>query len=184
MPTPHDEDGGSRAQRARETAGLARFRDAQASRRDGFESALEEMRVGRKRGHWIWYVFPQLRGLGTSDAARTYAIDGQLEATAYLRDPDLRARYLAVSQAVADQLRAGRPLVALMGSDTDARKLVSSLTLFGHVATALHKAEGLDAYGRVASVADEVLTVAAAEGYLPCAYTLGHASCRCSGTAT
>lgn len=153
-------------------AGLDRFRDAQDSPYDGFESALDEVRTGGKSGHWIWYVFPQISGLGTSGASKTFAIDGQVEAMEFLRDSDLRSRYLTISQAVAEQLRAGRPLRALMGSDIDTKKLVSSLTLFGHVAKQLHEAEGVGAYSSVAIVADEVLALAATQGYPPCAYTL------------
>ena len=113
---------------------LDRFRDAQNSSDAGFESALDELRRGRKSGHWIWYIFPQIAGLGTSDAARTFALEGEEEAAEFLRDTELRSRLLTIASAVADQLRTGRTqsLRALMGSDIDARKVVSSLTLFGH----------------------------------------------------
>jgi uncharacterized protein (DUF1810 family) len=110
--------------------------------------------------------------LGTSGASKTFAIDGQVEAMEFLRDSDLRSRYLTITEAVAEQLRAGRPLRVLMGSDIDSKKLVSSLTLFGHVAKQLHDAEGVGAYSSVATVADEVLALAATQGYPPCAYTL------------
>ena len=153
-------------------AGLDRFRDAQNFSYDGFASALDEVRTGRKSGHWIWYVFPQISGLGTSENAQRFAIDGEMEAVQFLRDPELRSRYLTIAQAVADQLRLGRPLAALMGSDIDAKKLVSSLTLFAHVARKLYDTEGIDAYSSVANVADEILTVAATQGYPPCARTL------------
>jgi hypothetical protein len=59
-----------------------------------------------------------------------------------------------------------------MGSDIDAKKVVSSLTLFGPVAKKLHEVEGVDAYSSIAKVADEVLAVAASQGYPPCSYTL------------
>jgi len=90
----------------------------------------------------------------------------------FLRDPELRSRYLAIAQAVAEQLRSGKSLRALMASDIDARKVVSSLTLFRHVARKLFEAEGTAAYSSVADVADDVLAAAAAQGYPPCAYTL------------
>jgi len=130
------------------------------------------MRTGAKRGHWIWYVFPQVSGLGYSDASKTFAIDGEDEAEEFLRDSDLRSRFLAIAQAVHEQLKAGRDLRALMGSRIDAQKVVSSLTLFGHVAKKLHETEGLEAYRSVATVADEVLSLAATQGYPPCAFTL------------
>ena len=153
---------------------LERFREAQNSPHSGFESALGEIRSGAKTGHWIWYVFPQISGLGTSSLARTFAIEGEEEAAEFLRDSELRSRLLTITTAVAEQLRPGRArsLTALMGSDIDARKIVSSLTLFGHVARKLHQREGSDAYESLATVADEVLAAAAAQGSPACAYTL------------
>ena len=122
----------------------------------------------------MWYVFPQLDGLGTSHLAQTFAIDGETEAEEFLRADDLRSRLIAITQAVAEQLtgRPARSLRDLMGSDLDARKLVSSLTLFGNVARSLSEADGFEAFHAMASAADEVLAAAAAEGYPPCAYTL------------
>ena len=154
---------------------LDRFRDAQNSSSSGFEAALGEIRAGGKRGHWIWYVFPQLRGLGSSGSSSMFGIDGEREAVEYLRDPELRSRLITIATAVMDQLRpeGTRSLRALMGSDLDARKLVSSMTLFGHVARKLHEADGLDAYNSMATLADTVLAEAARQGYPPCAYTLG-----------
>jgi uncharacterized protein (DUF1810 family) len=153
---------------------LDRFRTAQDDPDAGFETALEEIRTGGKRGHWIWYVFPQLAGLGGSSVSQFYAVGGAGEAMRYLRDPVLRSRLLAISTAVAAQLQGGRGLSlrALMGSNVDALKLVSSLTLFGRVARQLHAAQGLEVYERLASVAEEVLGVAEAQGYPPCGYTL------------
>jgi uncharacterized protein (DUF1810 family) len=153
---------------------LERFREAQNSSNAGFESALKELRTGGKTGHWIWYIFPQIDGLGTSGPSQTFAINGEEEAVEFLRDSELRSRLLTISDAAAEQLRTGRAksLRALMGSDIDAKKVVSSLTLFGAVAKKLHEVEGVDAYSSIARVADEVLTVAASQGYPPCSYTL------------
>ena len=152
---------------------LDRFRAAQDVPGSGFDQALQEIRAGAKTGHWIWYVFPQLAGLGGSAMSRTFAIADVAEAEAYLRDPVLRARLLTITAAVAEQVTTrGRPLRALMGSEIDARKLVSSLTLFVHVARRLHHAEGLDAYAALVGAADAVLARAADEGYPPCAFTL------------
>lgn len=153
---------------------LERFRGAQDSPVDGFVAALAEIRSGGKRGHWIWYVFPQLEGLGTSAQARRFAIAGEDEAAAYLHDPELRSRLLAITNAVLEALRGGRArsLRALMGSEIDAVKVVSSLTLFRHVASALHARHRADEYAAVARAADAVLAIAAAEGHRPCAYTL------------
>jgi uncharacterized protein (DUF1810 family) len=153
---------------------LERFRDAQNDPHAGFQSALDELRRGGKRGHWIWYVFPQLDGLGSSARSQRFALGGEQEAAAFLRDVELRSRYLAVASAVAEQLRA-HPAVslrALMGSEIDALKLVSSLTLFRHVARTLHAHDPRPGYAGIVRSADEVLARAAGEGYPPCARTL------------
>jgi uncharacterized protein (DUF1810 family) len=152
---------------------LDRFRDAQNSSGAGFESALDELRTGGKKGHWIWYIFPQISGLGTSGPSRIFAIDGEEEAVEFLRDSELRSRLLTIANALAEQLGKGnaKSLRALMGSEIDARKVVSSLTLFGRVARMLER-EGDEAFGSIANVADKVLAVAASQGYPPCAYTL------------
>src|SRR5438874_13050014 len=109
---------------------LERFHEAQAEHSAGYDTALAEIRAGGKRSHWIWYIFPQIEGLGRSSMARDYAIRDLDEACAYLRDPLLRARYEEIVAAVSEQLVRGLRLEALMGSRIDALKLVSSLTLF------------------------------------------------------
>ena len=150
---------------------LTRFVEAQS---DGeYETALAEMKAGRKDSHWIWYVFPQLFGMGHSGASRTYGLDGVEEAEEYLRDPLLRSRLLTIASAVAEQLASKRvTLLHLMGSSIDATKLVSSMTLFQHVAKRLHDAEGLDEYASLESAAKTILARAATEGYPPCQFTL------------
>ena len=150
-------------------ARLERFVDAQAG--GEFESALSEMKAGQKRTHWIWYVFPQLAGLGTSHMSQTYAIRDLEEAVAYLRHPVLGGRLLEITTAVAGQLRTGVAVDRLMGSSIDAAKLVSSLTLFGRVARSLSASPG-DPHAAFADLADEILTAAAAQGYPECGHTL------------
>jgi len=165
---------------------LDRFRVAQNQAHTGFLSALAEIQAGAKRGHWIWYVFPQLDGLGASSASRTFAIDGPAEAAEYLRDPELRSRLSIILKAVVLRLKSGNhtTLRALMGSDIDVRKLVSSLTLFGCVARQLQlgqikeadiqsgESRVGDAYSSVVRLAEEILAAADAEGYAACTYTL------------
>jgi uncharacterized protein (DUF1810 family) len=151
---------------------LERFKRAHADSIAGFESALAELRAGRKRGHWIWYVFPQLAGLGSSSQSRTYGIDGLAEAILYLRDPVLSSRLLAASTAVAEQVRNGISLETLMGSSIDVLKLVSSLTLFEAAAGRLCGSEGGEAHASLGTIADEILSAAFAEGYPRCQYTL------------
>jgi uncharacterized protein (DUF1810 family) len=154
---------------------MERFRQAQDAPDGGFDAALEELRAGAKSGHWIWYVFPQIDGLGTSGMAQAFALRGEAEAIEFLRDPELRSRLLTIAGTLARQLKPGRveSLRTLMGSDIDARKVVSSLTLFRHVARTLYDLEGAAEYASIATIADEVLAVAATQGYPPCAYTLG-----------
>lgn len=119
---------------------LDRFLDAQE---DVYPQVLEELRAGRKRSHWMWFVFPQFDGLGASATSRRYAIRGLDEALAYLRHPVLGARLAECTRAVLD-LR-GLSATQVFGTPDD-RKFRSSMTLFELVsgpdspfATALEK---------------------------------------------
>ncbi len=105
-------------------ATLARFVEAQAT---SYAAALDEIRAGAKRSHWMWFVFPQLRGLGHSPTADYYGIASMEEARAYLDHELLGPRYRACVEAL-QQLGTSDP-VAVFGS-IDAMKLRSSLTLF------------------------------------------------------
>jgi uncharacterized protein (DUF1810 family) len=151
---------------------LGRFKDAQARTEDGHSAALAEIRSGAKRGHWIWYVFPQLARLGRSSQSTFYGISGIEEAIAYLQDPLLRARLVSSAAAVAERLRSGQSLSSVMGSRIDALKLVSSLTLFGSVAATLRATEGGETYRDLAETAEAVLGAAGSEGYRRCSFTL------------
>lgn len=96
-----------------------------------YDSALEELARGRKTGHWIWFVLPQLQGLGRSAMAQRYGIHGLTEAQAYLDEPFLRQRLEEVISAIGEQLElSGQSLEQLMSSDLDAAKTISCLTLF------------------------------------------------------
>jgi uncharacterized protein (DUF1810 family) len=148
---------------------LLRFERAQAS--GDYENALSEMKAGRKTSHWIWYVFPQIAGLGMSRMSQTYAIRDREEAAAYLRHPLLSSRLLEITTVAAEQVRNGVPLDELMGSPVDATKLVSSLTLFGRVAGGPNASES-DGNARLAKLAEEILAAAASQGYLRCRHTL------------
>lgn len=106
---------------------LNRFVEAQ---RDSHEQALAEVRSGRKRTHWMWYVFPQLAGLGSSSMARRYAISGLPEARAYLGHPVLGPRLQACTEAALGV--AERSAHEIFGSPDDL-KLRSCATLFGQV---------------------------------------------------
>jgi uncharacterized protein (DUF1810 family) len=103
---------------------LDRFVDAQAA---WYATALEELRAGRKRTHWIWFVFPQLAGLGRSEASRKYGISGIAEARAYLAHPLLGPRLLEAVEAMLGH--RGATAQSILG-DLDAMKFRSCLTLF------------------------------------------------------
>src|SRR3954468_21962979 len=93
------------------SADLSRFLDAQSS--GTYEQALRELRTGRKQGHWIWFVFPQIAGLGRSSTSLYYAVSGLAEARAYLSHPVLGPRLVECAQALLDL--AGDDVVAVLG---------------------------------------------------------------------
>ena len=94
-----------------------------------YDRALAELRAGQKTSHWMWFVFPQLAGLGLSAMSRRYAISSLSEAAAYLAHPVLGDRLVACAEAVLQSNRSARQI---FGS-VDAQKLQSSLTLFSRV---------------------------------------------------
>lgn len=108
---------------------LSRFENAQ-SESGIYERAVFELRAGRKRSHWMWFVFPQLQGLGRSPMSQTYAISSLAEARAYLQHPVLGVRLIECTRVLAE-------LPATSAQDvfgvTDATKLRSSMTLFARV---------------------------------------------------
>lgn len=103
---------------------VERFIEAQ---KNSYDTALREIQTGRKRSHWIWYIFPQIQGLGFSATARYYAIKDREEAEAYMAHPVLRQRLIEISEALlgleSDDARD------VMGYPDDL-KLKSSMTLF------------------------------------------------------
>ena len=109
---------------------LARFVRAQA---DDYARALAELRAGRKRSHWMWYVFPQFDGLGFSAMSRRYSIKSAAEARAYLDHPVLGPRLVACFEAAL--AIEGRSALEIFGAPDD-MKLRSCATLFEAVAPA------------------------------------------------
>jgi uncharacterized protein (DUF1810 family) len=109
---------------------LTRF--VQAQERD-YERAISEIRSGRKRSHWMWYIFPQFEGLGLSSTSRQYAIKSIAEAQAYLRHPVLGPRLQESAQATLGL--EGRSASDVFGSPDD-MKLRSCATLFAWVSPA------------------------------------------------
>jgi len=108
---------------------LERFLTAQ---QHSYDAALAELRHGRKTGHWMWFVFPQIAGLGRSPMSRRYAIGSLDEARAYLAHPVLAARLRECALAVLAV--EGRTSEEVFGS-VDAVKLRSSMTLFHRAAS-------------------------------------------------
>ena len=160
---------------------LARFRTAQDEPGSGFATALRELRAGRKTSHWIWYVFPQLEGLGRSTRARYFGLADFDEAVAYLSDPVLGAGLAEAVAAVHAQVVGTRPvpIETLMGSEIDAVKLVSCVTLFRRVARALVAGEPRPAWTALAAQAEAILDAARAEGLPECRFT--EEACRAAG---
>jgi uncharacterized protein (DUF1810 family) len=107
---------------------LQRFVDAQAQT---YDQALAELRDGEKRTHWMWFVFPQLAGLGRSGMAQRFAISGLEEARAYVAHPTLGRRLVESARALTDLGTADADRVL---GPVDAQKLRSSMTLFARAA--------------------------------------------------
>lgn len=108
---------------------LQRFVDAQAP---VYEQVCAELRAGLKKSHWIWFIFPQVAGLGYSPMAQRFAISGRAEAVGYLQHPVLGPRLAECTRLV--NAHAGQDIVDMLG-EIDAIKFRSSMTLFATVAS-------------------------------------------------
>lgn len=117
---------------------LQRFVEAQESY-GTYAVALTELRRGRKSSHWVWYIFPQVTGLGQSSMAQRYGVAGLAEAREYLAHPVLGPRLAECVETILG-LPESDPLV-VMGSGVDAMKLRSSMTLFAHAAQDVQAAQ-------------------------------------------
>jgi uncharacterized protein (DUF1810 family) len=120
---------------------LQRFVDAQER---SFEVALAELHAGRKQSHWMWYIFPQLAGLGRSPTAQFYGIRSLHEARAYLAHPVLAQRYRDAVEAVLGW--SGRRSADEILGSVDAMKLRSSLTLFENASGDPLLADSIEAF--------------------------------------
>jgi len=112
---------------AKAPSDLGRFVTAQDA---VYDAVVAELTAGRKRTHWMWFVFPQLKGLGRSGTALRYGVEGRAEAEAYWRHDVLRARLAECTRLVL--AHRDRSAHAILGSPDD-RKLQSCMTLFGAV---------------------------------------------------
>ena len=101
-----------------------------AAAKQGYEQALSEIKSGRKHSHWMWYIFPQIAGLGTSETSKMYSVKSVAEAKAYLSHSLLGRRLSECAEAVLGI--AGRSAYAIFGSPDD-KKLQSCATLFACV---------------------------------------------------
>lgn len=95
-----------------------------------FQTALAEIKAGRKKSHWMWFIFPQIQGLGRSETAKYYALKDLHEAADFLNDPVLGKNYLEICEALIDLPTSD--VTAVLGYPDDL-KLQSSLTLFAMV---------------------------------------------------
>lgn len=121
--------------------GIERFLRAQTH---SYERALEEIRGGQKQSHWMWYIFPQMRGFGRSEMAWTYGIDGLSESREYLEDEVLGTRLVEISRALMEHA-SERSAAEIFGYPDD-MKLKSSMTLFELVSDDPVFREVLDAF--------------------------------------
>lgn len=110
-----------------ENTGLQRFIEAQ---NDSYDQALKEIINGRKLTHWIWYIFPQMKGLGFSYNSEYYGITSLQEARDYLENELLRKRLFEITESLL--MHKGKDIESIMG-DIDSLKLKSSMTLFDAV---------------------------------------------------
>lgn len=122
-------------------AGLHRFIDAQQGT---YAQALRELHAGDKQSHWMWFIFPQLAGLGRSATARFYGIADLAEAQAYLADPVLGARLGECTDAMLGW--AGKRSAAEILGHIDALKFASSMTLFEAAGGRLRLEDALDSF--------------------------------------
>ncbi len=120
--------------------GVERFVKAQEWQ---YADALSEIKNGCKVGHWIWYIFPQLHGLGRSEMCEIYGIRGRAEAEEYLKNPTLSARLREISEALL--AHKGKSAKQILGG-IDAMKVRSSMTLFDAIEPNSIFAEVLDAF--------------------------------------
>lgn len=112
-----------------DTFDLDRFVSAQEN---VYQTALEEIGNGRKQGHWMWFIFPQITGLGSTEISRLYAIKSREEAVAYLEHPVLGPRLREISEVLLTQ--DDKSATEILGTPDDL-KLRSSMTLFKSVST-------------------------------------------------
>lgn len=141
---------------------LSRYIEAQNDPDAGYAVALHEIRTTGKRSHWVWYVFPNLGGLGSSANAQNFALRDLEEAIAFMHHPVLGDRLQEICDAIVGRLNSGSDLITLMGSRIDVLKLVSCMTLFAGLA---------QQECRLSQESSAILNAARGEGFPPCDFT-------------
>lgn len=152
------------------------FIEAQSQEQDGLTAALNQLSAGKKTSHWIWYIFPQI-GLGSSPPARKFAIRSTDEATAYLRHRQLGPAYLECLVEVVNYISGSdQPIIdsldTLFDSKIDRIKFISSITLFGEIATIYAGFYEELQFGHIAQIWADLQ----ARGLTPCSATLNFIS--------
>ncbi len=122
---------------------MDKFLEAQNDEFEGYQQALEEITRGLKVSHWIWYIFPQIQGLGSSATCRKYALSSAREAARYLNHPTLGKRLIEITRALLTH--KGKSPESILGY-IDALKVCSCMTLFDYVCPDSVFAEVLDAF--------------------------------------
>lgn len=153
---------------------LDRFHNAQQglSSLPSFKQAFGEIHQGTKVSHWIWYILPQLKELGFSGTAKHYGIEDAQEACDYLRNKALFDNYLSIIKEIQIQIKH-RSITYVMGSSIDAKKLMSSITLFREVAAYLNslQQEPFHDYKGMVETCDYILERAAKDNLFLCQHT-------------
>ena len=141
---------------------LDRVREAQQSGSHGshFSTALDEIRSGKKSSDWVWYVFPQIEGLGRSAMNQRFAVSNVDDGRRFLDDPTTGSNFQTVLEVALEHLESGASLVQLMNGDE--RKFVSSITLM----------RWLSISPEVVELTQRALAASSAQGYMPCQATL------------
>ncbi|CAM2955214.1 Uncharacterized conserved protein [Legionella steigerwaltii] len=138
-----------------------------------FLQAYNELKAGRKQSHWIWYIFPQLKLIGFSSTAQYFGIVDFKEACDYLQNEELFQNYYAIAKLVEQQIKRKIPVETLMSGQIDAKKLVSSLTLFRASASfLLHQGDNSQDFAALVNCCDQILVETSKQGYVPCTLTL------------
>ena len=130
-----------------------------------YERAISELESGRKQTHWVWYVFPQWVGLGTSREVQRFGVPSIRAATEYLGHPTLRANFFRAISATRSHLERGIALARILGS-LDSKKFVSSLTLMEQAINQSDASDNLSAQMR------EILQIAQEQGFDRCQRTI------------